>query len=203
MKPDKVNMKPFPAKTIALYLAVWCSFLFASVPLSAVGQDDFWGDADSYDDYSGGNCIGYSKTDSETRSKLYSRWIQQYQVRVDPDGFRTVVHHRHTEECRKNGYCYLKTDYVKIDVESTNRSGRIVSDTARVRLVRELDPENKSWVVEVIDATALPFQINPSAGSYDVNLIIVDFEQQEDHELYDDREIATPLNKKTRHAGSR
>ena len=54
----------------------------------------------------------------------------------------------------------------------------------------------KSWVVEVIDATALPFQINPAAGSYDVNLIIVDFENQEDYDLYDDRVFDTPLNKK-------
>lgn len=166
------------------------------LPLMAVSQGDFWSDDDGTRSWGGNDSIGYSKTDSETRAKLYAKWIQTHQVRIDPDGSRVVVRHSHTEECKKRGYCYLQTDYVNVAVESTNRVGTLVSDTARVRLVRELDPERKSWIVEVIDATALPFQINPSAGSYDVNLIVVDFEEQEDFDLYDDRELNTPLNKK-------
>lgn len=145
----------------------------------------------------GGTVVGYSKADPAEVSKLYAKWIQDYKVKVNADGSRIIVQHRHTDLCRNNGYCDLKRDYVQVEVSKTNRVGRVVSDIARIRLAHELDSEKKSWLVEVVDATAAPsIQINPSAGAFDANWIIVDFEQLEDHELYDDRVFETPLNRK-------
>lgn len=171
-------------------LVLFVAIHFACVvPLTTLAQSDFWGDT--------GTVVGYSKVNAAERTKLYNKWIQDYKVHVDSDGSRTIVRHQHSDQCRKNGYCTLKRNYVQVEVSKTNRIGRIVSDLARIRLDSELDAAKQSWLVEVIDATAIPsIQINPSAKEFDANWIIVDFERLEDHELYDDRVFETPLNRK-------
>lgn len=188
-------------------LCAWGIFFVWSVPLETFGQDDFWGGDSGGGSSSGtkintsfwdeggrgGNHIGWSKTDSSTRAKLYADWIKEYKVEIADDGIRTIVSHRHSEECRRKGYCYLSRGIVQGEVVTTNIVRQLT--TAKIRLAYEL--KKQSWLVQIID--------KPSPKSFAGGVppewflsdwILVDFEQLKDPELFDGRVVETPLHRK-------